>query len=41
MLAAGTAASTRTVECYATRYTGGAASATNVATTNITGTGTK
>ena len=39
MLAAGTAASTRTVECYATRYTGGAASATNVATTNITGTG--
>ena len=39
MLAAGTAASTRTVECYATRYTGGAASATNVPTTNITGTG--
>ena len=39
MLAAGTAASTRSVECYATRYTGGAASATNVATTNITGTG--
>jgi len=39
MLPGGTAASTRTVECYATRYTGGAASATNVATTNITGTG--
>ena len=40
MLPAGTAASTRAVTCYATRYTGGAASATNVSTTNITGTGT-
>jgi len=39
MLPAGTAASTRTVECYATAYTGGAVSATGVATTNITGTG--
>jgi len=39
MLPAGTAASTRTIQCYATRYTGGAASANNITTTNISGTG--
>ena len=39
MLPAGTAASNRSVQCYATRYTGGAASANNITTTNISGTG--